>query len=510
MIKTKHATKTTTSKGAKLVRWSLAAAFLVGGPLFAVAHHPDGSKHNSKDPYEEISNGDVAKKRAKNTGKGMPSILGPFPANNLDFVGQLTNAELGVSRLVFTGTSFLSDIWGWTSPDSGDEYALVGTSSGVAFARIEDPANPEFLGIIPTTNTGTTRNFWWDLKTYDNHVYITTEVNFAGIAIFNLLRLDSLSAVDPEAPEAILVADARYDENGVDDGYVRAHNISINEATGFAYVTGASMLADKHPDFVDDGMIVLDLKDDPLNPKLVGWLTGLDTHDAQVVTYSGPDPDGYVDGASKEVAFVFNGTDLNMGIYDVTTKGFINVVDDDSSTFSESFYDGPGFTHQGWLDEDQAFLFMGDEEDEVFGISQPKNPDLPDNTKTFIWDVRDLNLPTVINTFEADTASIDHNMFVKGDYVYQANYTSGIRVLKIERDGDVDINLPGSGMVSLCEVGVMDTEPRLPTNHMNNNINIFIGPWGIFPFFDSGTIAVSDGVNGLVLAKISDGADCAS
>jgi len=55
---------------------------------------------------------------------------------------------------MFTVSGKGPNIWGWTSP-SGDEYAIVGTSSGVAFARITDPANPEYLGIIPTTNDGT-------------------------------------------------------------------------------------------------------------------------------------------------------------------------------------------------------------------------------------------------------------------------------------------------------------------------------------------------------------------
>jgi hypothetical protein len=48
----------------------------------------------------------------------------------------------------------------------------------------------------------------------------------------------------------------------------------------------------------------------------------------------------------------------------------------------------------------------------------------------------------------------------------------------------------------------MDTEPRLPNRNMNHNINIFIGPWGVFPFFDSGTIAASDGINGLILMRL--------
>ena len=40
----------------------------------------------------------------------------------------------------------------------------------------------------------------------------------------------------------------------------------------------------------------------------------------------------------------------------------------------------------------------------------------------------------------------------------------------------------------------MDTEPRPPNNHMNLNWNIFEGPWGIYPFFNSEKIIASDGL----------------
>jgi len=132
--------------------WASAVAFLVAALPFAI--HADDPDTIPTDPASlgHPKDSDLEVKRLKETGKGMPSIEGPFPDTvNMDFLGQLTNEELGVSKLVFTGASFLSDIWGWTSPDTGDEYAIVGTSSGVAFVRITNPRKPEFLGLVPTT-----------------------------------------------------------------------------------------------------------------------------------------------------------------------------------------------------------------------------------------------------------------------------------------------------------------------------------------------------------------------
>ncbi len=449
-------------------------------PPALMAH--DGKPHGGKDdPYEELANDGLQIKRSVNTGKGMPSILGPFPDTvGLEFLGQLTNEELGASRLVFTGASFLSDIWGWTSAVTDDEYAIVGTSSGISFVRITDPTDPQFLGRIPTTNTGTLRNFWWDIKTYNNHAYWTTEVNDAGVGIFDLTQLEDL----PAAPsDATLAATAVYSGNG----YIRAHNISINEATGFAYLTGVSKDASVDPNFIDDGMVILDLFN-PLAPVEVGQVYGRDTHDAQIVDYIGPDPDHQ----NKEIAVVFNGIDLTVGIYDVTTKGIFDLTQSPSMIISETGYAGASFTHQGWLTEDHQYLLVGDEEDELFGISDPRNPDLPDTARTYVWDVRDLDNPVVIGTFDSPAASIDHNLFVKGDNVYQAHYTAGVRVL--------DATSIASGVLE--EIAHMDTEPRLPNQNMNHNINIFVGPWGVFPFFDSGTIIASDGLNGLILMRL--------
>ncbi len=455
----------------------LTAVLVIGLALvpFATADHGEQLPKNAKQLGPQQGEVLVAK-RAQNTGKGMPSIRGPFPdTEGLDFLGQVTNAELGATRLVFTGASFLSDIWGWTSGDTGDEYAIVGTTSGVAFVRITDPNDPEYLGIVPTTNPNTLLNFWWDIKTYEDHAYWTTEVRDAGVAIFDLTRLDAL----PEAaPGTVLAEDARYSE----DGYRAAHNISINEDSGRAYLTGVTKDLSVDPGFTQEGVVILDLTVDPLAPVEVGQIIGIDSHDAQIVDYAGPD----ADHAGAEVAFVYNGGDRELGIYDVSTPGAVVEI-------STTTYPGASFTHQGWVTDDHQHLLLGDEGDELDGISDPKNPDLPDTARTYIFDITDLDAPALIGTFDSPEASIDHNLFVKDDKVYQAHYTAGVRVL--------DASDVANG--NLAEIAHMDTEPRIPTNHMNHNINIFVGPWGVFPFFDSGSIVASDGLNGLIIMRLS-------
>jgi choice-of-anchor B domain-containing protein len=79
-----------------------------------------------------------------------------------------------------------SDIWGWTDPLTGKEYALVGQTTGTAFVDISDPVNPIFKG---TLNTATTSSLWRDIKVYKNHAYIVAESTDHGIQVFDLTQL---------------------------------------------------------------------------------------------------------------------------------------------------------------------------------------------------------------------------------------------------------------------------------------------------------------------------------
>jgi choice-of-anchor B domain-containing protein len=65
-----------------------------------------------------------------------------------------------------------NDSWGWTDPDDGTEYALIGLNNGTAFIDISDPVNPIYLGKLPTHTSNST---WRDIKVYDNHAFIVSE-----------------------------------------------------------------------------------------------------------------------------------------------------------------------------------------------------------------------------------------------------------------------------------------------------------------------------------------------
>ena len=54
----------------------------------------------------------------------------PFSCSDLDMLSFLSVADLGGGRGVE-----VNDVWGWTDPDSGREYALVGRYDGTSFRR---------------------------------------------------------------------------------------------------------------------------------------------------------------------------------------------------------------------------------------------------------------------------------------------------------------------------------------------------------------------------------------
>ena len=376
--------------------------------------------------------------------------VGAFSCSNVDLVAFLPVASIGGDRGVR-----LNDIWGWTDPETGKEYALVGRVDGTSFVDISDPANPVYVGDLPKTATspGST---WRDIKVYQDHAFIVADgAGEHGMQVFDLTRLR-----DRENAPVTFTVDAHYTR------IQSAHNIVINEDSGFAYTVGNSGGSET----CGGGLHMIDIHD-PLNPTFAGCFsdpstgrqkTGY-THDAQCVMYRGPDEEY----AGREICFGSNETALS--IADVTDKQ--NPV-----ALSMAEYPNVGYTHQAWLSEDQHYLYMDDELDELNG--------LVDHTRTLVWDVSDLDDPVLVKEFlNPNTTSIDHNLYVKGDKVYQSNYTSGLRVLDI------------ADPVEPEEVGFFDTVP------FGDESPRFDGSWSNYPYFESGVIIVTSGYEGLFLLR---------
>lgn len=366
------------------------------------------------------------------------SMAGNFPCNGYDLLARLPHSTFSSSRG--------NDIWGWTDSTTGNEYALIGLDNGTAFVDITDTDNLVYLGKLATATTAST---WRDVKIYGDHAFIVSEAGGHGMQVFDLTRLRNVSS-----PPQDFSQDARY------TGIGNAHNIVINEQNGVAYPVGTD-----RNDAFRGGVHFIDIQNPTSPVGIGGYGDNGYTHDAQVVTYNGPDAD-YI---GREI---FIGANENqMAIADITDK-------DNPVEISTLGYSNLGYTHQGWFTEDQRFFILGDELDELnFGF----------NSRTLVFDLQDLDQPVLFMTYSGPTEAIDHNGYVKGDEFFLANYTAGIRVLDISDIANKNIT----------ETGFFDTFP-------DNNGASFNGVWSVYPYFESGKIIVNDSNTGFFVLKKSE------
>jgi choice-of-anchor B domain-containing protein len=350
-------------------------------------------------------------------------MAGNYPCNGYNLQSFISLAEMDTERG--------NDSWGWTDPDDGHEYAIMGVKNGTVFIDISDPINPIYLGKLPS-HTGT--SIWRDIKVYQNHAFIVSEANNHGMQVFDLTRLRSV----PSPPETF-TEDAHY------DGFGSSHNIAINEESGYAYSVGDNTFS--------GGAHFIDISD-PINPTAAGGYSGDGyTHDAHIVMYNGPDTD-YI---GKEI-YVGSNED-RVVIVDVTDKN-------NPQHIASVSYPNFSYTHQGWLTEDFSYYILGDESDEInFGF----------NTKTIILDLTDLDNPIHSFDYNGPTLATDHNGYVNGDLFYLANNAAGLRV--------IDISDISNG--NMTEIGYFDSHPI-------NDFAGYEGIWSTYPYFESGNIVISD------------------
>ncbi len=360
-----------------------------------------------------------------------------YPCSNIDLLTHLSLADLGAGAGIEG-----NDIWGWTHPSTDREYALVGLSNGVSFIDITDPTATINIGFLPShSNPAST---WRDIKVANDHAYIVSERSGHGVQIFDLDRLD----VIPSSP-------ITFDEDGwinLPSTSDRAHNIVALPEKNLIYPVGTSGTC-------SGGITAYDVSD-PVNPTWVDCFSSDGySHDAVCFIYRGPD----TDYTGREICIGFN-------------EDTFTIIDMENQTIiKRQTYPGDFYTHQGWITDDQKYVLFDDELDES---------NTGDPTKTYIWDISDLDNPVSKYVYESSENAIDHNQYVKGPYVYQSNYRAGLRILDIS---DLDNTAP-------TEVAYFDIYPS------SNSAN-FNGAWSVYPYFNSGSVLINGIEQGLFVVN---------
>jgi choice-of-anchor B domain-containing protein len=370
-------------------------------------------------------------------GRGMPpatpSALQPAGGSGPQFLSFGSNGIRLLSWLSLqdlNGGDNGNSLWGYTSP-SGREYACFGSQLGTHFVEVTDPANPVVIGFI-----GGPSSLWRDVRTYQNYAYAVSEGG-GGIQVISLANIDSgvVTLVNTVTTGGSTTA---------------THTVCINETSGYLYRAGGG----------GHGIRIYSLAN-PINPTYVSSWDNKYCHEVTVITYpSGP-------YAGKEVAFFCGGDNggwANAGLFilDVTNKANLQLM-------SSLNYAGAQYSHQAWPSADLQTLYLDDELDEYYGLT---------TCVTKVFDISNLNAPVQKPDFGNGNTAIGHNLYTKGNLLYQANYTSGLRIF--------DVTTPWVG----TEVAYFDTYPE-------NDGNTFNSLWNVYPYFQSGTVIGSDIDRGL-------------
>ena len=384
-------------------------------------------------------------------------MAGEFPCDDVDLLAHLPLEAIG-------GGEIGNDMWGWKDPRTKREYALVGKTNGTAFVDISNPTRPVYLGQMPTQSTAG-GIFWRDIKVYRDHAFVVSENTDHGMQVFDLTRLRRAGR-EPQT----FTADAVY------TGISSTHNLDINEDSGFAYLVGTNTCVSGEE---QGGLHMVDIRR-PERPKFAGCAlvqppadpaapNNNYVHDAQCVNYRGPDREF----RHREICFGSN--ENAVVIYDVTDKS-------EPVVLSQTTYATAVYTHQGWLTPDRRWFVFNDEGDEN-GFGAP--PTVARQT-TYILNVESLERTGEVIASENNTTSIDHNLYMPGDgYIYESNYTSGLRIFteRSVRDGD------------LREVAWFDVYPE------NDDPTFEGGTWSNYSWFDDGVVGVSSIDRGLFVLK---------
>ncbi len=255
-----------------------------------------------------------------------------------------------------------NDCWGYKDPNTGNEYAILGATTGTSILNITDPFNPYETGFIPGVTS-----IWRDVETYGDNLYAGTEGGGGGIQVIDL--------ANPEAPVLVRTK-----------GTFTSHTIRIDQDAGILYcqgVTGGTAAS---------GFRAFNIATDPDDPTVIANRASPYYHDG--FTKNGRYYGANINGPGRvDVLRV-----TNMPAYSVMAT--IN--------YPQGY---PG-THNVWTSDDGNWLYTTDE---FLGAGTVR-----------VWDVADTSSILQLNSFPVWSNTTVHNIYVKNDTAWCAWYEEGV------------------------------------------------------------------------------------
>ncbi len=346
---------------------------------------------------------------------------------NLELLGHWDDDALPISSPNNLKLQYNS-CWGLTV--NNREYAVMGGAAHVLFFDVTEPATPKLAGKFQGRSTVVPREF----KSYKNRVYAVADGGNDGLMIFDLSHAEDT------------IIRTYWDTTF----FHKIHTIALDTISGRIYLHGGN---------AGDGIMVLDASQNPDAPVFLAHplLPGGYVHDSYVrndTVYASSGYEGY---------FVFDFKDpVNPKLLAQISTG--------------------GYNHNSWLTLDGKYAYYAEE--------------IPQGRPIHIVDFQHLALGEieVVGSFldnlqEPDSIvkkAIPHNVYIKGDFLYDSQYEDGLLVYDI------------SNRLHPVLIAHYDTRPE------NTQYNGYFGNWGNYPWLPSGTIITSDMQNGLFLFRLQN------
>ncbi|MBL4668420.1 MAG: choice-of-anchor B family protein [Flavobacteriales bacterium] len=258
------------------------------------------------------------------------------------------------------------------------------------------------------------------------------------------LQIADLSMLPDSAPVV-------YDNNSL---ITTSHNIFIDTIQGNLYTCGG--VTNLGPNYLS----VYSLTADPTSPQFLLNCSNDVPFWNSTINYV---HDIYV---RNDTAYCNAGPN---GIFVVDFSNMANV----QGLGSITSYVQQGYNHSGWLHQSGNYYAFADE---------------THGKDVKIVDVTNLSNITVIDTIGSNVnqnLSIAHNLIFNGDNLYVSYYFDGIYVFNTS-----DVN-------NISLAGFYETSTRI------NQLNVYQGNWGVYPFLPSGKILASDMQEGLFVFDVT-------
>ena len=281
----------------------------------------------------------------------------------------------------------VNDIASWHDEEEGQTYVLAGCDNGTAFYRMLPGGRPMYMGKLATQSVS---SLWRDIKVVNDHAYIVSEAPVHGMQVLDLAAFRDWHPLDGAVA---------WQADTVVTSPSSAHNLVSFEPKNQVIQVGST--------FANGGAVIFDVSN-PGSPQLVGTASEYGSfHDGQALVYNGPD----AEHVGKDV--FFGAGSGKLWILDITDPSDVNLI-------ASANYPNAHFAHQVWVSDDHDHAFFGDELDET-------SEGVP--TRTVVFDLSDLDNPTVAEVHESETGASDHNQYTHGEWLFQSNYKSGLRML---------------------------------------------------------------------------------